>query len=125
MMTEIGMNGSPQLSHLNQFCVTILGDDHIQSMMSIPRIGSNELVSEHRISYHCFSSRCCVSTIQDPHLLTFLIGVLCISLAVVELGIGGSVFNFVSGYYFFDGSVYIFGSWWSVLLVLVGDSKLK
>ena len=50
---------------------------------------------------------------------------LCISLAVVELGIGGSVFNFVSGYYFFDGSVYIFGSWWSVLLVLVGDSKLK
>ena len=66
-----------------------------------------------------FSNQCLVSTILDSNITTFAIGVICALLAVVELGVGGSVFNFVSGFHFFDGSVYVFGSWWSILLVLV------
>lgn len=74
---------------------------------------------------HFFASHCLVSTISDSNIITFAIGVICALLAVVELGVGGSVSIFVSGFHFFDGSVYVFGSWWSVLLVLVCKRYLQ
>jgi hypothetical protein len=51
--------------------------------------------------------------------LIFLLSLSCVAFAVVEIIVGGSIYNFVSTDYFFPGSVYVFGAWWSVILILV------
>lgn len=51
--------------------------------------------------------------------LIFFFGLSCVAFALVEIIVGGSIYNFVSTDYFFEGSLYVFGAWWSVILILV------
>jgi hypothetical protein len=51
--------------------------------------------------------------------LIFFLSLSCVAFALVEIIVGGSIYNFVSTDYFFKGSVYVFGAWWSVILILV------
>lgn len=51
--------------------------------------------------------------------LTFFFGLSCVAFALVEIIVGGSIYNFVSTDYFFEGSLYVFGAWWSVILIMV------
>jgi hypothetical protein len=51
--------------------------------------------------------------------MIFLLSLSCVAFALVEIIVGGSIYNFVSTDYFFPGSVYVFGAWWSVILILV------
>jgi uncharacterized membrane protein YciS (DUF1049 family) len=54
-----------------------------------------------------------------PNVLIFVISLLCIIFAIIEIAVGAAVYDFVTTEYFFSGSNYIFGAWWSVIFVLV------
>ena len=59
-----------------------------------------------------------------PNVLIFVVGLLCIMFATIEIAVGAAVYNFVTAEYFFNGSNYIFGAWWSVIFVLVRTMKI-
>jgi hypothetical protein len=55
--------------------------------------------------------------------LIFFLSLSCVAFALVEIIGGGSTYNFVSTDYFFQGSVYVFGAWWSVILIMVSLNR--